>query len=560
MAEGKQHEEAVAAFNRGSFGKAVDIWFEMWQRGDSDATLLIGRLYSGGMFRKPDVEEAADWCKTAELGSAVAHRQLGEIYYDKHNHAEAAVWYRRAADQGDVIAQSTLGCMYYDGIGVPADYFKAFAWSLKAAEQGDAIAQTTVGRMYQLGRGITQDFRKAVEWTRKAANSGYPEAQNNLGWLLQHGLGAARSHKQSLHWYSRAAAQGHEEARERLEVITPREDADYSKDQQLTVGNVGGEPKVDASEDQQQEGGSHEVGTDDFADQQLTGLYAGGDDVVQSELSALYSMIGLASVKDQVGRLVAYERVQRLRLDRGISGGSSPSRHLVFLGNPGTGKTTVARILARIYHALGVLKTERFVETDRSGLVGGYLGQTAIKTSDVVESALDGVLFIDEAYSLSTRNDDSFGEEAVNTLIKAMEDHRARLVVIVAGYTTEMQSFLDSNPGLRSRLNTTIMFEDYSSDERLQILDSMVMSQSYTLSDAARSAAGAFFSKSANSESAKGNGRFVRNFFERCVDRHATRIAATDGEKITDEDLTIISELDVRNAGHDLLRSERVSG
>ncbi len=205
------------------------------------------------------------------------------------------------------------------------------------------------------------------------------------------------------------------------------------------------------------------------------------------------------------------------------------SLHLVFSGNPGTGKTTVARLLARIYKALGVVSKGQLVEVDRAGLVEGYVGQTAQKTNEVIDSAMGGVLFIDEAYTLTNKKESGdFGQEAVDTLLKRMEDDRKDFIVIVAGYTEPMEEFLQSNPGLRSRFNKFIDFDDYSDTELDEIFESMCRTQDFRLTEEADSYVKEYFKKLVeNKEEHFANAREVRNFFERCIERQANRLVRT---------------------------------
>jgi Holliday junction resolvasome RuvABC ATP-dependent DNA helicase subunit len=241
----------------------------------------------------------------------------------------------------------------------------------------------------------------------------------------------------------------------------------------------------------------------------------------------LRRLVGLEKVKERVDTLVNTIRVRQLRQKHELPV-PPMSLHMVFTGNPGTGKTTVARLMARILEKLGVLPKGHLVEVDRSGLVAGYVGQTALKVDERVKAALGGVLFIDEAYALVVgRGEEDFGYEAVDALVKAMEDNRDNLVVIVAGYPEKMLQFIDSNPGLRSRFSIYIEFEDYDADEMQQILERICDDQGYILSSAARAQTQRWFVQQVARRAASfANARDVRNLFEASIANHANRLAS----------------------------------
>jgi len=248
-------------------------------------------------------------------------------------------------------------------------------------------------------------------------------------------------------------------------------------------------------------------------------------------MAQLTSMIGLRSVKQEILTLRNIVAAQKKRAAAGLPV-LPMSYHCVFTGNPGTGKTTVARIVAEIYKDLGVLRKGHLVECDRSSLVAGYVGQTAIKTNAVIDKALDGVLFIDEAYTLAKEND-SFGQEAIDTLLKRMEDDRKRLVVIVAGYTNEMKSFIESNPGLKSRFSRYIEFEDYSEDELVALFKKLAEGQKFILSDGFEEQLRLILRIVLSENAATfGNGRGVRNLFEKTVLKQANRLAMIDDDNV----------------------------
>lgn len=260
-------------------------------------------------------------------------------------------------------------------------------------------------------------------------------------------------------------------------------------------------------------------------------------------IAELNSLIGLERVKQDVDSLRNLIKVQAMRKQQGLPN-TSVSYHCVFSGNPGTGKTTVARILAGIYKELGLLKKGHLVEVDRSKLVGEYVGQTAPKTNKVIDEALDGVLFIDEAYTLVGGQND-YGSEAIATLLKRMEDDRDRLVVILAGYTDEIKEFIDSNPGLQSRFNRYIQFDDYSAEELTEIFKHNLRKSRYKIKRNAYDELQLLIAQTVNSKDKNfGNARYVRNLFEKVVQNQANRLARM--KSIDNDDLSIITLDDIK--------------
>ena len=519
-------------------------WYRLAaDQGNANAQNNLGMMYENGRGICRDNIEATNLYRLATAqGLSGGQYNLGRMYgfglgLSKNNEV-AAELYRLAAEQGDDLAQFNLGAMYANGLGVPQDDVEAFKWYRLAAEQGNPSARYNLGLRYDYGAEVENDSKEAVKWYRLAAAQGHANAQHRMGSCYADGHGAPKDHEEAVKWYRLAAEQGHAKAQNSLGIAFSKglgvaqdhlvayalfnlsaslnTDSDSPATRNLSICseylNANQLEMAKSISRRMQEVGIGKAISGGWASIFLADAFSG--------------LVGLDSVRDDIQRQASLIQIQKIRSEKGISANASPSKHLVFLGNPGTGKTTVARIIAHLYFNLGILKTDKVVETDRAGLVAAYVGNTALKTKEVIESALGGVLFIDEAYSLARSNsNDDFGTEAIETLLKMMEDYRDQLVVIVAGYESEMNAFINHNPGLASRFNRYIRFPDYTTEELLTIFTKLCREHSYDVDEEINHLLRPIFAQEIQSKMQRfSNARYVRNLFERVIETQAYRL------------------------------------
>lgn len=391
-------------------------------------------------------------------------------------------------------------------------YSQSFQLYLEAAKLGNTLAQCNTGYAYLHGEGTEKNYKEAIYWLEKAAMQDNAAAINNLGYCYSNGCGVTQDKHRALECYKKAARLGNKLALENIEKVE-----EFLKRQE------------------------NDLEKNDGAISQSTSFVAVSDATSVSTTEELDALIGLDAVKQNIKEMILLTEYQKKRKEANKQ--ISPiSMHMVFTGNPGTGKTTVARIIARIYHEMGLLEKPEIVEVSRCDLVAEYIGQTAVKTKKKIDEAMGGVLFIDEAYTLVKSNSEKdFGQEAIDTLLKEMEDNRDKLMVIVAGYTDEMHQFINSNPGLKSRFKKVIHFDDYNAVQLFEIFCAMAKADDYHIQNDARDVLLKYFQKVyRNRDSRFGNGREVRNFYQDVLIKHAARVSQQidlGNDDITKEDI-----------------------
>ncbi len=420
--------------------------------------------------------------------------------------------------------------------------------------QGNTFAGTLAGMLLYEGRAVQRNAPDGARLLREMMDKGVKWAQNLVLYiervnpadpmLMQHAVVSA----DAMHQLDRFARQGDPWAVTALGMIlisgaVAGQDIQSGMQYLQSAAQAG---VIMASELLQDLNSPAASGTNDNsrpAGESVNTAQAPAEQKKGHAIDSLKELIGLDRVKREVESLGNFVKVQRERRKNGLPE-MNVSYHCVFSGSPGTGKTTVARIVAEIYHELGILKKGHLVEVARADLVAEYVGQTAPKTNAKIDEALDGVLFIDEAYTLAKGDGNDFGQEAIDTLLKRMEDDRKRLVVILAGYSNEIRTFINSNPGLQSRFNRYINFEDYSADELMQIFVQSIRKNQFKITREAFEEAMRVITEAVDHKDAHfGNARFVRNYFERVIQRQADRLARLSG--ITKADLARITVEDV---------------
>lgn len=440
------------------------------------------------------------------------------------------------ANANDAMAMAYIGVIVYEGRGIKQDTQQGLAWLRKAANANVLYAKDLLQYIIHVtcdNTNISQNFllsTNAVQQLELCIQQNCIYAMVFLAEIQYRGAAFVQDKAKAMEYLTRASQLGCILAKE---ILT-----DYQSRESSLSNNPSGpldvfrRPNKDFFLSRGQKERSN--GNEQTAPQSKK----------EDHMKELNEMIGLSRVKEEVSSLRNFVLVQEQRKRQGLKS-NNVSYHCVFSGNPGTGKTTVARIVAGIYKDLGILKKGHLVEVQRSDLVAEYVGQTATKTNAKIDEALDGVLFIDEAYTLAEGGQGDFGQEAINTLLKRMEDDRNRLVVILAGYSNEIQHFIDSNPGLQSRFNRYIHFDDYSYEELLRIFIFNLSKNDFKITRDAFNAVGSIIREQiANKDSKFGNARYIRNMFETVIMKQANRLASCK-KNPSKEELMLITLEDI---------------
>lgn len=421
------------------------------------------------------------------------------------------------ANANDAMAMAYIGIIVYEGRGVRQDTQQGLAWLRKAINANVLYAKdllqyinhvsvedSNISRNFLLSTNAVQQLELCIQ-----QNSIY--AMVFLAEIQYIGAAFVQDKAKAMEYLTRASQLGCILAKEILTDYQSRESSFYNNQSSPFDIFKRSNKEFFMSRERVEVSNANK--------------YLVPQSCQEDHMKELNEMIGLPRVKDEVASLRNFVLVQEQRKRQGLKS-NNVSYHCVFSGNPGTGKTTVARIVAGIYKDLGILKKGHLVEVQRSDLVAEYVGQTATKTNAKIDEALDGVLFIDEAYTLAEGGQGDFGQEAINTLLKRMEDDRYRLIVILAGYSNEIQHFIDSNPGLQSRFNRYIHFDDYSYEELLRIFIFNLSKNDFKITRDAFNAVGSIIREQiANKDSKFGNARFIRNMFETVIMKQANRLA-----------------------------------